>query len=31
VTFTASASWSTPRLSAARASTLKWSSLLAMV
>src|SRR5688500_5741163 len=30
VTLTASASWSTPRLSAARASTLKCSSLLAM-
>ena len=30
VTFTASASWSTPRLSAARASTLKWSSLAAI-
>jgi hypothetical protein len=30
VTLTASASWSTPRFSAARASTLKWSSLAAM-
>src|SRR5687768_18280310 len=30
VTFTASASWSTPRLSAARASLLKWSSLAAI-
>ena len=30
VTFTASASWSTPRLRAARASTLKWSSFAAI-
>src|SRR3954467_3338594 len=30
VTFTASANWSTPRLRAARASTLKWSSLAAI-
>jgi hypothetical protein len=30
VTFTASASWSTPRFSAARASTLKCSSLAAI-
>ncbi len=30
VTFTASASWSTPRFSAARASVLKYSSLLAI-
>src|SRR5687768_13559928 len=30
VTFTASASWSTPRLRAARASVLKWSSLAAI-
>src|SRR5687768_316104 len=30
VTFTASASWSTPRFRAARASMLKWSSLAAI-